>query len=585
MALTPTDEQNVSIELSKIHRVVKIEAGAGCGKSSTLALIAKENPEPSLYLAFNKALADEAKEKFPNWVMCRTTHSLAYASFGSAIQSKLKRPMGAYQNVCGTGAEIARYYRIIVGKFCDDQDKVITAAGMGIAVKETVNRFEQSAEFQMETKHVSFTPAAHLFKDTTFNKTLYAMTVLSYAQLLWKERKNPASAILATHDTYLKLYQLSKPSLSQYATIYLDESQDSNDCVIDIVRRQKDSKIILVGDDAQTLYAWRGSVNAMEKFDGAVSQLTTSFRFGPKVAAVAKAILNLKLKGGLDLKGHDPIESEVLPFLPPEHKDKPRCQLYRMNSTLISEGVSYILAGKKVSLEIDVRDFINMLNSVVALQIGDIKGVKHEEVIPYPSWKALGDEIEFIGGDLARVYRLVASGRAEEVLGALADYKKPANPDLILTTGHKSKGREFDIVVLANDFPSVYNSEGEWIGLEDGEANLLYVGSTRARKLLVYNQTVADILEKSRKGGVDICNVQLYDSEYKLQNALDCKLIGEVSQMAHFEEELETAVEDGLDLTGEFGDSMAELGIMNMPELDKQGMKHFSIMPNTDLVF
>src|SRR5690606_5321394 len=101
-----------------------------------------------------------------------------------------------------------------------------------------------------------------------FNEKEYRLTILSYAKLLWKERINPASKILATHDTYLKLYQLSNPNLSQYKILYLDESQDSNDCVIDIVKQQKDMKVVLVGDDAQTIYAWRGSTNAMAKFDG-----------------------------------------------------------------------------------------------------------------------------------------------------------------------------------------------------------------------------------------------------------------------------------------------------------------------------
>ncbi len=499
MALTPTAEQTHAMELSINNRVVKIEAGAGCGKSSTLALIANVNKVPSIYLSFNKTLAEEAKEKFPAWVTCRTTHSLAYSVFGAPIQSKLKRPLGPYQNVCGTGQEIARYYRMTVGKFCDDQEKVITAAGMGIAVKETVARFEQSADDKIAGKHVSFAPAKQFLNDSSFDKAEYAAIIQSYAELLWKERVNPRSPILATHDTYLKLYQLSKPDLSQFQIIYLDESQDSNDCVIDIVQRQDNCRIILVGDDAQTLYAWRGSSNAMKKFNGAVSQLTTSFRFGPKIAEVAKAVLSLRVGGGLDLKGHPPLLSKVLDYITPELNDQPRCHLYRMNSTLITDAVGYLLAGKKVALEIDVRDFISMMNSVIALYSGVLKEVKHEEVLPYPSWQALQDEVEFVGGDLSRIFKLVASGESARVLRALADYKKPEKPDLILTTGHKAKGREFDIVVLANDFPSVYDKDGEWVGLEDAEANLLYVGSTRARQFLIINETLRDILEKKNQ--------------------------------------------------------------------------------------
>ncbi|MNC27648.1 hypothetical protein D3C75_758250 [compost metagenome] len=62
-----------------------------------------------------------------------------------------------------------------------------------------------------------------------------------------------------------------------------------------------------------------------------------------------------------------------------------------------------------------------------------------------------------------------------------------------MTTAHKAKGREFEIVVLADDFPEVHDKAGEFIGLEDTEANLLYVGLTRAMRVLVRNKTLRDI--------------------------------------------------------------------------------------------
>lgn len=569
MTFTPTCEQEHAMALSSENQVVKIEAGAGCGKSSTLALVAGQQRVNSLYLAFNKALADEAKSKFPDWVKCRTTHSLAYASFGGAIQSKLKRPIGPYVNVCGTGAEIARYYRIGAGKFCEDQEKVITAAGMGIAVKETVNRFEYSADKEIALHHVSFSPAKQFHSDQSFDKRAYSNIILSYAQLLWKERIDPNSKVLANHDTYLKLFQLSEPDLSEYEIIYLDESQDSNDCVIDIVQRQENSKIILVGDDAQTLYAWRGSVSAMGKFDGVTAALTTSFRFGPRIAEVAKAILSLREAGGLDLKGYEKIDSKVVDWLPDELRNESRCHLYRMNSTLVFDAVKFIMQGKKVALEIDVRDFVNMLNSMIALSRGDTKNVKHEEVVPYRSWQALKEEIDYVGGDIQRVYRIVNDGEASKVLAALDNYKKPDNPELILTTGHKSKGREFDIVVLADDFPPVYNNEGEWIGLEDGEACLLYVASTRAIKYLVTNQTLRDILTKKRIATVAVTGITQYDHIADFDMRQNLALVRELGQLEELDDDGDEDAPDKKELAG----------ILHLPLLDCTSARFFGINP------
>ncbi|MNQ75774.1 ATP-dependent DNA helicase Rep [compost metagenome] len=234
-------------------------------------------------------------------------------------------------------------------------------------------------------------------------------------------------------------------------------------------------------------------MSAMGKFGGVVGQLTTSFRFGPEVAAEARMVLSLKSDGGMDLKGWEGKQSDVYDILPAELDNEVRCHLYRTNAALIQDGVDYILRGKKVALEMDTKDYIAMLKSVVALRFGDMKNVKHEEVVPYPSWKHLKEELEHIGGDIARIARLVSEGQHMNVLRALENYKKPDYPDLILTTAHKAKGREFEIVVLADDFPEVHDKAGEFIGLEDTEANLLYVGLTRAMRVLVRNKTLRDI--------------------------------------------------------------------------------------------
>lgn len=497
MSFKATEEQLAAVELSKITRVLKLEAGAGCTKTTTLSLVAKANPVPSLYMAFNKALADEAKDKFPNWVTCKTTHSVAYAAFGAQLQNKLKRPDGPYQNVCGTGSEIARYYKIRGESFCGDKDKMVTAAGIGVAIKETLARFESSADELLHRKHVSYNPVKHYLEDLTFNRENWATTVISYAAMLWKERIDTRSRIMATHDTYLKLYQLSKPDLGQYVKLYLDEMQDSTDCVIDIIKRQKSCQIVLVGDDAQAIYGWRGAVSAMDKFECETAQLTKSFRFGPAIASEARMVLSLKERGGLDLQGWEGAKSEVLDYLPEEREGEVRCILYRTNSALIADGVEYILAGKKVALEMDTKDYMAVMRSVIALKFNDMKNVKHEEVVPYPSWRHLMEELEHLsGGDLPRIAKLVAENQHERVVQALEDYQKPRNPDLILTTAHKSKGREFEIVVLASDFPGVFDKDGEWVGLEDAEANLLYVALTRAKSLLVRNSTLKDIRKK-----------------------------------------------------------------------------------------
>lgn len=575
MSFKLTAEQLHCIELKKTvaanpkptGNIIKLEAGAGASKTTTLELMSREDVRPSLYLAFNKAIAEEAKGRFPAHVECRTTHSVAYSRFGRMLQDKLKRPVGAYVNVCGTGVEIARYFKI---SHIETMERNILPAGaIGLAIKETVGRFECSGDFELSMKHVSIAPAEKMEKDKSFPVTKFKELVLEKAKKLWELRIDPKTQILANHETYLKLFQLSKPILEGYDVIYCDEMQDSSDCVIDIISRQN-AEIVLVGDDAQSIYGFRGAVNAMKKFGGEVGRLSMSFRFGPAIAEAATCVLDLKPNNTMTLSGWDQVDSVIMDYIPEDKVDAPRCQLYRTNATLVGDAVRLIAKGKKVSIEMDVKDFVNQLNSVVALAKGDMKGVKHEEIIPYTSWKEICEEAQTSKGAIARLVEIVSSGEHTHVLSMLENYRKPENPDIILTTAHKSKGREFDIVVLADDFPSVYDRKGEWVGLIDQEVHLLYVALTRAKLILVRNQTLRDIM--NRKGvSIDVKEIAMYDPSIKSESMQYAAkrfghfMGGALADSEHFDDILTMAIEEGLDIESELRQEMRELDYLNMP--------------------
>ena len=501
MKLVPTTEQNTAVDVVIGNQFTKLNAYSGCSKTTTLTMVADQLCVPSLYLAYNKAMADEAKLKFPSWVTVKTTHALAFNVFGRDLAHKLKRPSGAYENVCGTGAEVARYFRIRdIGRRVGGMNvTIVTSAGIGRAVRETVNAFEYSADDELVYSHISHSAVKDKDKADVGPEILteYRRVVMENAKRLWSLRINKNSNILATHDTYLKLYQLSKPILSAYEIVYLDEGQDTNECVLDIIRRQKEPKIVVVGDQYQQIYQFRGSVNAMQKLPFVESALTQSFRFGQAIADVANAILS---EGSLktNLRGWDKVNSKVVECFNEEAAKFTYTILYRTNMALVLDAVTYLSKGKRVNLEIDVKDFIKLLESAMEMKKGNMSGVKHDELLPYTSWMDFADEVSGKGSDLARVYQIIMDGDYDKVVGMLKTQSNCPNPDIIMTTAHKSKGREFDVVILASDFPSVYNKDGEWVGLHEAERNLLYVAATRARKLLVTNHTVKDILNRKK---------------------------------------------------------------------------------------
>lgn len=469
-----TQEQLNCIDTARNNKHIIIEALAGAAKTSTLVLIAKEIVQPSIYLAFNKVTAVEAEGKFPSHVSCRTTHSVAYEAFGMEIAHKLKRPSTHYVNVAGTGSEVAKFYK--VKPIFKDDKCIYTSAALGMYIKNTVAKFEQSADTTINMSHCVY------HKEMSKPQK---ESILASAKKMWKDRINPSSKVLATHDTYLKLYQLSKPIL-EYSVVYVDEYQDSTACVIDIVANQKHAKIVVVGDSRQAIYQWRGSTNGLETFQGITCYLSRSFRFGQKIADIAQKVLKNKVK----VFGTSSIDSKV-GFA--DSKDV-HTIIFRTNSALLTDAVEAIEKGTSVGIEIDVKDFVGILKSVIALKAMDTKNVKHEKILPYTEFKDLEEEAKN-DSELKRVVQLVNSGKSLRSIALLESYTNPKNPQILFTTAHKSKGREWDNVLLANDFPSHYNSNGEWVGLQPMEENLLYVACTRAKLLLQINESVTEAID------------------------------------------------------------------------------------------
>src|ERR1700757_858828 len=74
----PIPEQQHALELFLKGGSLRIDAYAGTGKTTTLQLLAKNSKQRGLYLAFNRTIAREAKQRCPRGVLCATSHSIAF---------------------------------------------------------------------------------------------------------------------------------------------------------------------------------------------------------------------------------------------------------------------------------------------------------------------------------------------------------------------------------------------------------------------------------------------------------------------------------------------------------------------------
>ncbi|NXH09541.1 FBH1 helicase, partial [Bucco capensis] len=263
--------------------IVKVIAFAGTGKTSTLAMYAEKFADLNfLYVTFNKAVADRAKSVFPTNVTCKTFHALAFGSVGKQYKEKGKLNFSKMSVFSITSLIQHR----------EGQSLIIRAK----TVSQTLESFFASSDEDISEEH---TPI--WFKDTHGSKKLVKPEEkrinVEEARDIWHNMKNldgdAEKKYKITCDGYLKLWQLSKPQLSGYDAIFVDEVQDCTPAIMDIIMSQT-CGVILVGDPHQLIYTFRGAVNTFSTVRHThVYFLTQSFRFGPEIAYVGATILDV----------------------------------------------------------------------------------------------------------------------------------------------------------------------------------------------------------------------------------------------------------------------------------------------------
>ena len=500
----PTQEQQDILNAFKEHKIMKVNAVSGSGKSSTLKLLAQENQQPSLYVCFNKQNATEAAKSFPDHTDCRTVHSLAYSVFGKFLLHKLNIFDTVYINRGRTAKEIVKLYDI--EDFLVSRNIYIPARTLAVLAKVTIERYQNSSNENVGVSHIPKKEIEDLEKKYDgFDKELFKSQVLAVAEKLWRDKVNPKSPVKIEHDTYQKLYQLSKPVLP-YDIIYLDEAQDSSPVVLDIIKQQEHCKVVYVGDTYQSIYAFRQAVNAMEKIKAPTKVLSKSFRYGKDIADLATFIID----GNIQVKGMEDIDSKITKVTSEQYT-----KIFRTNSALLSEAVNLIESGVKVKCEIDPKKFKSMINSSYALFKGDNTNIKDDEIAVYATWSEMLDDAKD-NPEIKRLTDIVINHKTFTYIKALdsliKDIKSNKPYDVLLTTAHKSKGMEWSNVIIADDFntETILKSVGDG-GYNQQEVNLFYVACTRAINTL---QLPKDFLEEYQYSLEEYTNEQ--DEEFNV---------------------------------------------------------------------
>ncbi|MCA6095930.1 UvrD-helicase domain-containing protein [Streptomyces sp. SCA3-4] len=462
--LNPTVEQAAAVDAFATGTDLVLQAGAGTGKTSTLEMLAaSDTGRRGVYVAFNRAVKDQAARRFPPSVKCSTGHGLAYGAVGR----RYKHRFGGARTPAWKTAELLGLRSSLTIGQC-----TFTTNNLAYIVKETVLRYCQSADRELSERHV---PKQRGAEDPQIHRVL-ASAVLPYAQRAWRDLQRPdGDKLRVEHDHYLKVWQLTDPYIrGDY--ILLDEAQDTNPALEYVLKLQRDhAQLVLVGDSAQQIYSWRGARDIMTGFDGTHLTLSQSFRFGPALAAEANQWLTLT-RSPLRLTGHRATQTRVAPT------DSPEAILCRTNGGAMAEVLHQMDNGKYVAMA-GGGDTLRKL-AVAARDLKSGKGTRHPELFLFKSWGELQDyaENDPAGADLLPWVDLVDDLGTEAVLEAVDRLGAENACDVTVSTVHKAKGREWPSVRIGEDFaepePDALGRPGP---IAVGEARLAYVAITRAR--------------------------------------------------------------------------------------------------------
>jgi len=486
--LKPTDEQQAVIDAANEGETFVVDAVAGSGKTSTLRMAAEAMSDRKiLYLVYNRAASDDAKKSFPKNVDVKTTSALAYRDYAGDYGHRLINapyvPARQTARLLGINEPVRLGENMIY-----HQNQIAQLA------VDTVDNYARSADVQVSEKHVSTRdmPLGLTQVQVDFLK----ITAAKWAEQLWEEAIVPASSHRFTFDYAFKLYAMADPDLSHYGAIFIDEAQDSNDIVEHFLKNQWTQKVV-VGDPAQQLYGWRGAVDIMGRFDGPRLPLTQAWRFGEEVAEEANKWLEhtgTKIK----VRGNPHMDSLVLDTVSPH----PNAVLCRTNAAAVDRALFYLDNGLSVAVAGGTDKLLKLAFAAGELYKGE--GTTHPELIAFSTWQELVDFTEETSGsDLKALVNLIQihkPGGIRAICNRLVpetklDAKKmkvpfEGEPDVVISTAHKSKGREWGTVQIGEDFEVPMPVKDPLTGeagpgpIKRADAMLHYVAVTRGRQAL-----------------------------------------------------------------------------------------------------
>lgn len=457
-------------------KLIVVEARAGAGKTTTAVGFTQARPHSKfLYLCFGKANQVEATARFGPHVEARTGHSLAYGAVGYKFKNQLVNK--------------SWYPRDLAAQM--HMPTVRTAA----VVQAILGKFFTSTELQISYDHVADVAAEWDVQPCE------AESLLALSKLTWSKMQQVGSGVSMPPDAYLKMWALSNPRLTKYTHIILDEGQDTNPVMARIVEQQTHAYKLIIGDRHQSIYLFRGALNAMEQFaacGATVLQMPRTWRFGPQIAHTANELLGFFKDEQVKIIGAGPGSARRV--------ESKRAVLARTNTGLYAEAAGVLGKHTHWMGGIEKYRLDAMLDSFY-LKTGQLSLIRDAQLRAYTSWNQFKDEAESAKSRNSLMLIKLNEQYSTDIPYLVRCFRANAlatetGASLVLSTAHNAKGMDWDVVKVAEDFDCLDKALSDMLlnpllplsPKHAQEINLLYVTCTRARHVLQLNAETIDFL-------------------------------------------------------------------------------------------
>jgi AAA domain len=459
-----TDEQVAIVDASRLGVSMGVKAFAGTGKTTTGVEVAHESPQRRFtYLSFNRRNANEARSRFPRNTQVKTAHGLAFAAVGKYYSHRITT--STFQLKAGLAERFERSYLAAGGSLTSMQLAFYAAL-------EGLNAYFASDALTIDESHVP---------DGPYDTDL----LVRLARGMWSAMKNRDDSTPITHDAYLKMWQTGTPRISADMILF-DECQDASPAMLDIVLKSG-IPTVFIGDPWQSIYGWRGAVDAFKRISNLLTlPLSGSWRFGPEIAELANSILGRlgekqRVRG---LGGPTAITRD-------EHAT-PDAVIARSTQGLIGAAVSAVEKKRSIHVVGGTEQIFEWL--LAATDLLEFGHSRHRQFDMFKSFAELRDVAEMPIGAAFRPFVKVVDNYGGGTRKLVFDLERAqtdsSSADVILSSGHRFKGDDADVVQIESDFAPFATIERndrtgrQYVEVDYQEANLAYVVLTRVRKLL-----------------------------------------------------------------------------------------------------